>query len=193
MIERVLQLIGDSAVLDRAPPQAPLQHVTRLLEHSTRRSVPRKGNCVNACQPMRGDRMLGERHERFCRDPPSPEGLAEPVANLRRDALDIALQLKADAARRFAVYCDGQCRLGPLLARVLEKRGSVACRIGMRKPIAKVDPDVPVVRILDERLEIARSPRPNLARLQLQVHGGCRLSSGSTRTSSGMTASTTPT
>ena len=73
-IERVLQLIGDRAVLDGAPPQPPLQHVTRFLEHSTRRDVPRKGNGVDARQPMRRDRIFGQRHERFRRDPRPQNG-----------------------------------------------------------------------------------------------------------------------
>ena len=65
---------------------------------------------------MRRNRVLGERHERVRRDPPSPEGLAQPVTDLRGYPLDVALQLKADAARRFAVRDDGERRLGLLLA-----------------------------------------------------------------------------
>src|SRR5207245_10881825 len=47
---------------------------------------------------------------------------------------------------------------------------AVGLRVRMRKPIAEIDPDLPVVGVAHERLEIGRAPRPHLAGLERKSH-----------------------
>ena len=98
--ERVLHLIDDLAVLDRAAAQAALEHVARLFEHPARRLVRRERRRKDAREAVRVDRVARHGDDRFGRNPPAPEWLGEPVPDLGRHALDIGHHDEADAADR---------------------------------------------------------------------------------------------
>ncbi len=108
--------------------------------------------------------------EGFGRDPAPPERLAEPVADLRRDPLHVLLQNVADAPDGFAADRDREERFRVHLARGADEMAAVAVPVGMRKAIAQVEPDLAIVGVAHERIEIRGAPRTHLAALEGQGH-----------------------
>src|SRR5216684_6042696 len=79
---RVLKLIDDRAVLDRAPPEPGFKDVACFFEDPARRRIVRKRQPEQTRQPVLVDRVAGDRGERLGCDATTPERLAEPVADL---------------------------------------------------------------------------------------------------------------
>src|SRR5581483_9591158 len=168
--ERVLELIGDHTVLDRTPPQARLQQVAGLLEDAARRRVVRERDGEQPRQTVRLDRVLGHGDERVGDDPASPERLAQPVADFRGRAIDVLVEHESDATDGVAVDRDREGRLGIGFLHRAKKADAVGPSIRMRKAIAKIDPDLPVVRVADQRVEVGGLPRTDLAALEREAH-----------------------
>src|SRR5262249_34042004 len=110
--------------------------------------------------------------------------LGEPVADLRRHPLDIAVQHEADAADR--LVGDGDCKRG--LRRPRPDRADELARVvnggGMRKRVAQVDPDPAVGRVHRQGVGVAGPPRADDRALEQQlhaVHSARKATSGSTR------------
>src|SRR5205814_438988 len=84
--------------------------------------------------------------------------------------LDIRVRHEADAARRFPVDFNREHRLGTLAPREMDEVAAVAPGVGMRKTIAKVEPDLAIVRVLHERAEIVVRPGSDDAVRQRKLH-----------------------
>src|SRR5439155_27118445 len=90
------------------------------------------------------DRIPGDGDERVGHDAASAERLAEPVPDFIGHAIHVLLQHVSDAADRLPVDRDREERLRRYPPRIADEGPTGAGRIGMRKPIPQVDPDVPV-------------------------------------------------
>jgi formylglycine-generating enzyme required for sulfatase activity len=170
LYERVLHLIHDAPVLDRAAPESRLEDVTGLLEHATRRDVPGERHGVDARQAVHVDRVARDRSQRLGGDPSPPERLADPVADLGGDALDVGVHDETDAAHRGPLDGDGKGGLGQALTRRPDELLAVVAGIRVGKRVAQVQPDPVIVRVGGERIDVGRPPRSHGAAVERELH-----------------------
>src|SRR5262245_5792009 len=116
------------------------------------------------------DGVSRDRGERLRRNASPPERLAQPVPDLRRNALDIMLQHIADATDRLAADRDREERLRDHLARRADEAATVAMAVRKRKAITQVDPDIAVVGVAHQRLEIGGTPGAHVAPFKGENH-----------------------
>src|SRR5439155_16390095 len=80
------------------------------------------------------------------------------------------MQHEPDAADRFLADRDRKECLGRAAAHRANELARVALRVRMRKGVAQVDPDLAVVGVTGERLDVRGLPRPHDARFQRELH-----------------------
>src|SRR6266852_2572143 len=156
---RVHERIADAPVLDDEASQTPFEDVTGLLEHSRRRRIPLENRGLQTLEAEFGKRVASSALQRFGRDPLAPEGFADPVADFSRQAMNVVEQIDSDAPDLFSGKLDRKIRWLTRFARaMLDPLLRTGARIRMRKKVSEVYPDLAVVCVLNERIDIGARP-----------------------------------
>src|SRR5262245_44809823 len=136
---RVQILIANLAVLDRASPHERLSDVARFFQRPARRRIVRERDGEHSNEAEGRERMRGHEANRGRRNSLPPIVFADPVAELRADAIDVRPDGERDATDRGAPDVD---RVAGQVIR--EHVLDVLCpaRLGIRmwKPVAQVYP-----------------------------------------------------
>src|SRR6266851_4255195 len=156
---RVHERVADAPVLDDEASQTPFEDVTGLLEHSRRRRIPLEDRGLQTLEAEFGKRVAGSALQRFGRDPLAPEGFADPVADFGGQTMNVVEQSDSDAPDRFSRKLDGEIGWLARFARaMLDPLLRIGARIWMGKKVPEVYPDLAVVCVSYERIDIAARP-----------------------------------
>src|SRR5437867_2195725 len=80
------------------------------------------------------------------------------------------MQHEPDAADGVAGHREGERRFGRPVSRRADEVARVLLRVRMRERVAQIDPDVVVVRVPRQRVDVRAFPRSHVAGLQAQQH-----------------------
>src|SRR5437867_549547 len=176
---RVKHLVDDLSVLDGAPAQSRLQRVSRLLQDAEGGVVPFIGHREDPREAVRLDGVPRHGPKRARRDPTPPKVFTEPVSDLRGHSFDVLPQGEADPAHRLPTHRNGESRLRLLGARRSDELPGVLDRERMGERVAKIQPDLSVVRVDGQALRVGLLPRPNFRSRRLDSHGHRSTEAGS--------------
>src|SRR5271168_3015686 len=101
-------LIANHIVLNGAVTQRSFKSKSRLLQCPTGRDVIGIGLRKHPPQIERLKRPRGHCRNRLCRNPPSPIVAAQPVTELRRQAMHVVLPLEPNATDAALIHDDGK-------------------------------------------------------------------------------------
>lgn len=103
-------MVPHRSILDRAAPHDSFAPIARLLEGADRADVRGERDREHAHESTIRKGEIGHERDRGRHDAASPKFFAEPVADLRADALDVGSEMQTDAADRLAVDVDREAR-----------------------------------------------------------------------------------
>src|SRR5215213_3413033 len=181
---RVHELVDRLTILGHALFQTSFENVPGLFEHSCRSTIPIKHVRVQPAQIEVCKRILRHRNQRLCRNPSSPELLAQPVSDFSGATFDVVLRREAYTTNRFTGYSNREVCFRFLVYDGVEPVARIASRVRIWKTIAQVDRNFPVVCMTHNGVAIARLPTPDSTCFQRQIHVACI--SGNTAAPRGM-------
>jgi hypothetical protein len=164
-------LIENSPILDRASPKHSFSLVAGLLERSARRDVLAKRNGEHPHETELIERVRRDELDRGRGDPATPIVLANPVAELCADSLDVGADVEADAADRSVVDVDREARLLGIPQDTLDVLRAVRFQEGVRETITKIQPDLSIRAVIREVYGVTRPIAAHDALRRVKFHG----------------------
>src|SRR5262249_13171120 len=123
-----------------------------------------------AIQLVRRECVTRDRSQGRGRDTAAPQRLTQPVADLRRESLDVDAELVADPAHHLVAQCDREVRLGLRLEGVSQPALGIGVRVGMGEAVAQLQPNIAVIAVADDALLVPALPRTHHTDAALQAH-----------------------
>src|SRR6266851_3881466 len=156
---RVHERVADAPVLDDKASHTPFEDVAGLLEHSRRRRIPLEDRGLQTLEAEFGERVASSALERLGRDTFSPERFADPVADFGGQTMNVVEQSDSDAPDRFSRKLDGEIGwLARFALAMLDPLLRTGARIRMGKKVSEVYPDLAVISVSYEGVDIGARP-----------------------------------